>query len=220
MTALSIPWRFLLFSIFVAFISLVTYDITIHGNLKKSETGKYLKNAGLLEHTEEVVKQSTFYFNKAYSWSSTNIPLYTNQFVTVVSPYVSHITQALYDLSLLIWSYMGPLRDYLNQNVPILLEWLNENVPIALERVTYYAKLYGNQIYVFVREYSILVWEFICEYAIMVNNWLRTTVFTGQLSPDKIQEATWKAYDAVHHYSVAAYDWVQQQFLGTAAMGK
>jgi hypothetical protein len=214
MSTSSFPWRFIFLSLLVAVSGYIAYDVNTKGSLRGSETGKFLKNAGLLETTESAIVHAKVYYKKAYSWSETNIPYYVNTTATYAGPYLQQFWSISYEYSVIAWNYTQPLRDYLDREVPKLLQWINNNLPQALRKVNDRVMLYGEKLLVLTGEYAIIVWNLLVRYVLLAGTWLQENVFTGQMSTDKIQAATWKAVESVQQYSVSAFDWVQRQMAG------
>ncbi|XP_013789846.1 transmembrane protein 214-like [Limulus polyphemus] len=216
MTARSFPWRRLLMFFMFVVSAALAYDIHVHGSFQKSQTGKFLKDIGVLAVCQQAWGRITVYSNKAYRWAENHVPVYYRKVSTFFGYYLEIFWTNFFALCMYVWNSTQGLRDWINVKIPPLLEWLNSKLPKFTEKVVAVAL----DSWLVIQKYLVWLGSHLVYYLTIIGSWLQENVFTGNLSVENLQKYAVDTGATVQKYVVLVYQWSAQQVSGLVSSGK
>lgn len=201
-------------------ISVVTagvyYDVHVHGSFQKSQTGMFLKDVGVLTVCQQAWRSTSVYWRKAYRWVQTNAPMYCRKVSSFVNYYLEIFWRKFFALCVYLWASTQGVRDWLNMEIPPLLESLNSKVPVYMEQVlsVVLEMLLALQV--------CLSWlgSHLLYYTSIIGTWLQEYVFTGSFSIENLQKHAVDTGVTIQKYLVSVYHWTARQISDLASTGK
>ncbi|KAK2151576.1 hypothetical protein LSH36_358g00012 [Paralvinella palmiformis] len=200
----SIPGRWLVFCVIYIFASLLFLDLYMHKGYENSKTYKILSDTGIQFYLEQIVNKFSVYTNKVYSWVQDTFPYYFEKISNAVGPYLQLFWEKTYDAAIYIVEISKPVRLWLNEKIPIVLEWLNEKCPIVWNAVCTYSAIVGA----FLLKYLVVVWQYFVHVMNIFGTWLAEDVFVGKLAPENILQTLSELLYQLQTYMISLKNWV------------
>ncbi|CAH0394791.1 unnamed protein product [Bemisia tabaci] len=204
----SFSWKVLLFVIIFAAASLIAYDINKHGSFKASKTGVFLKESGTLQFVDQASAKSKVYYNQAHKWTVKNTPIYYNATVEFATPYAILAKET----SLVVYNNAvkaaQTISSYVQQKWPDFIKWVDQYAP---EGFTHHAQESAVKAWTASKFYF---WEGVtlsAKYFKSFDEWARTNLFTGNMSPENMKKYASLALNSTQKYALDTYSWIAQK---------